>query len=90
MLVDGGAFWVSSLFVDEGFLLPWGAGSKSLGFVASWTDLVLGQDHATRGWQLLPFIEISFLICKMGLKVAYFTCVSCAGKCFTTNSLVKP
>ena len=60
LLVDGGALWVSSLFVDKGFLLPWGAGRKSLGFVASWTELALGQDHATKRWQLVPFIETQF------------------------------
>ena len=35
-LVDGGALWVSNLSVyKRGFLLPWGAGRKGLGCVAS-------------------------------------------------------
>lgn len=61
LLADGGALWVSHFFVDKmGFLFPWGAVRESRRFVASQTDLALGQDRAARRWQLFPFIETQF------------------------------
>lgn len=75
-------FGLATFFLDKrGFLIPCRTDAESQRFLASKTNLALGQGHATRRWQLLLFIETQFFNYNV-----YLTYVSYAGKYLIINS----